>query len=102
MQALIRAYVTDHSEQSVTYLDFKASLEKFVGDNYDEATGKAMLAKIDWDAWVKAPGANPPGNGLNFETDGALHFEQLADLYISLGGDKSPDNYTNYKTTDDA
>jgi hypothetical protein len=39
---------------------------------------------------------------LDFSTAGAVAFEQLADLYISLKGDSSPSNYTNYLTTDDA
>ncbi len=62
---------------------------------------KTLLDKIDWDAWVKQPGANPPNNGLDFTTAGAVAFEQLADMYIQLGGNKSPDNYTNFLTTDD-
>jgi hypothetical protein len=90
-----------HSQQSATYLDFKASLEDFVNTNYDKTTAETLLAKIDWDAWVKAPGANPPGNGLNFETEGAVAFEYLADNYIALGGDGRPDNYTAYNLTDD-
>jgi len=47
------------------------------------------------------PGANPMPDGLNFQTAGAISFEQLADMYISLGGASSPSNYTNYLNTDD-
>ena len=50
---------------------------------------------------MKQPGANPPNNGLDFTTEGAVKFEQLADAYIELGGNSSPANYTAYLTTDD-
>ncbi len=90
-----------NTQKSVTYLDWKLALETWVNTNYDKPTAEALLAKINWDLWVKGPGDNPPGNGLNFETEGALHFEQLADVYISLGGNASPDNFTEYKTTSD-
>lgn len=100
-QDLIRNYVKWHTQQSVTYLDFKASLEKWVTANYTAQEKDTLLGKIDWDAWVKGPGANPPGNGLNFETEGAQAFENLADMYIALNGDGSPANYTEYLNTKD-
>lgn len=99
---LLRHYIWQHSEQSVTYLDFKATLEAWVRANYTQGNdAQELIDAINWDAWVKAPGANPPNNKLDFTTDGATKFEQLADAYIALNGDASPDNYTNYKTTDD-
>jgi len=61
----------------VTYLDFKAVLEAFVKANYTQPDD--FLKQIDWDAWVNKPGANPPGNGLDFTTEGAVAFEYLAD-----------------------
>lgn len=99
---LIRTYIYSHTQQSVTYLDFKATLEAWVKHNYTQGTkAQDLLNKIDWDAWVHGPGANPPGNGLDFTTAGAVAFEYLADNYIALGGNGRPDNYTNYLTTDD-
>ena len=44
------------------------------------------------------PGANPPGNGLNFTTDNATEFSSMADFYIDNGGDKSPADKDKYKT----
>ncbi len=41
-------------------------------------------------------GANPKGVVLDFTTTGAAHFESLADEYISLKGNASPQNYTDY------
>lgn len=51
---------------------------------------------MNWDAWVKNGGANPPEVGLDFSTPGALQFETLADQYIQLGGDSTPANYKDY------
>ena len=59
------------------------------------------MAKVDWDAWVKAPGANPSVYNISFETDDAKKFEALADAYIALNGTKSPSNYKDYLKTDD-
>jgi hypothetical protein len=38
---------------------------------------------------------------LNFTTEGAVHFENLADQYIALGGSSSPPNYTEYLNASD-
>ena len=101
-QDLLRNHIWWHSQQSVTYLDFKADLEKWVKANYTVAgEADALLAKIDWDAWVKAPGANPPNNGLDFTTVGAQDFEAMADYCIANAGVCTPANITAYKTTND-
>lgn len=100
-QAVIRSYILANSQKSVTYKDFKAALETWVTANYDATAAPALLAKIDWETWVRAPGANPPGNGLDFSTAGAVAFEYLADNYIAMGGKGRPDNYTAYLTTED-
>jgi len=68
---------------------------------YTEAEALALFSKIDWNSWVFNPGANPQPDHLNFTTAGAVGFEQMADAYIELGGQSSPENYTNYLTTDD-
>jgi hypothetical protein len=87
---------------SVTYYDFKATFEEWVRsspkykDNAD-----TFLAQIAWEDWVRKPGANP-ANSLNFTTEGALTFEALADAYIALGGNSSPENFTIYLTTKDS
>ena len=98
-QTVIRNHILTHSQQSVTYLDFKAVLEAYVRANYSQP--EEFLKKIDWDAWVNKPGANPPGNGLDFTTEGAVAFEYLADQYIALQGNDRPSNYTNYTDTKD-
>lgn len=70
-QDLIRFYVNKFSQQSTTYLDFKAALEQWVNANYTAQEATALFAKFDWNAWVRTPGANPAGNGLDFSTLGA-------------------------------
>jgi leukotriene-A4 hydrolase len=50
---LLHTYIWQHSEQSVTYLDFKASLELWVNANYTKEEAEDLIKKIDWDAWVK-------------------------------------------------
>jgi hypothetical protein len=88
-----------HSQQSVTYYDFKASFEAWVRNSpkYKDKADQ-FLSQIAWEDWVRKAGANPP-NQLNFTTEGAQIFEDLADAYIALGGDSSPENYTMYLTT---
>jgi hypothetical protein len=73
---VIRTYILAHSQQSVTYLDFKATLEQWVTDNYKNGDdAKNLIDAIKWEEWVRQPGANPAGNGLDFTTDGATKFE---------------------------
>lgn len=59
-----------------------------------------MISKVDWDGWVKQPGANPKDNGLDFTTNGAVEFSGMADYYINNAG-KSPSNIKDYKETKD-
>jgi hypothetical protein len=77
-QNLIRTYINNHSQQSVTYLDFKSSLESWVLENYKVDN---VSSHINWTTWVTVPGANPPEANavLNFTTDNGTLFEGLAD-----------------------
>jgi leukotriene-A4 hydrolase len=94
---LLRMYILTHSQQSVDYEDFKASLITWVDANYTKAEADELKGKIDWQAWVFGAGPNPP-NQLDFSTVNGTKFEQLADAYIELAGEASPDNYTTYNT----
>jgi leukotriene-A4 hydrolase len=98
---LIRYYINKHSQMSVTYLDFKQSLEEWVDNNYNATRAKQIKDTIDWNSWVHQPGANPPNNNLNFTTEGAQTFEALADAYIALGGSGRPSNYQIFNDTKD-
>jgi len=44
-------------------------------------------------------GANPSEANLDFSTDSGKSFENLADEYIALGGESSPDDYNLYLET---
>ena len=85
----------------MTYLDWKASVEEWVNKEYPAVDAKALLDQIDWDAWIFQGGANPKGVVLDFTTAVAQKFEKLADDYITLGGESSPENYNDYLTTVD-
>lgn len=55
-----------------------------------------MIEAVDWEAWIRKPGANPDVYKVSFETESAKEFEALADEYIALNGTKSPSNYKIY------
>jgi uncharacterized protein Usg len=47
---LLRNYIWQHSEQSVTYLDFKATLEEWVRHNYTQGDdAQKLIDSINWD-----------------------------------------------------
>jgi hypothetical protein len=75
----------------------KAHFETFVRATYTKEESDAIIASVDWEQWVKQGGANPAGVLLNFTTEGAVHFENLADEYIALAGKSSPVNYTDFR-----
>jgi hypothetical protein len=78
----------------------KATWEDYINTNFkDNAT--AILAAVDWETWVKTPGANPSVYNVNFETDEAKEFEALADEYITKQGQSHPDDYDKYLNTKD-
>lgn len=60
----------------------------------DKAAG--ILAAVDWEKWVRSPGANPDVYKVSFATEAAKKFEALADDYIKRNGESSPDNYKDY------
>lgn len=99
-QNFIRTYIKKYSLQSVTYLDLKATWEDYVNANFKD-TAQQILAAVDWDAWVKTPGANPSVYNVSFVTTDAQKFEALADSYISLAGTASPQDYQDYLNTKD-
>lgn len=51
------------------------------------------MAAVDWETWVRSPGANPDVYTVSFATDSAKKFEALADDYITRDGISSPDNF---------
>lgn len=52
-QDMVRSYIKEHTQQSVTYYDFNNSLTNWVNKNMTSEAAQALLSKIDWDAWVR-------------------------------------------------
>jgi len=62
--------------------------------NFPGEVAADIITAMDWDAWVKEPGMPPVE--LNFTTDSIVQSQSLADQYIALGGESSPENYTEF------
>ncbi len=95
---MLQAYIHKYTLQSVTFLEFRLTFMDFVRTTYDQPTADALLAKIDWPAWIQVPGDNPKDNGLDFTTPNATEFSKMADFYVDNGGEKSPEDMDKYKT----
>lgn len=56
---------------------------------------------MDWDGWLYQAG---PLNitDLNFETNQSHQAQNLAELYIELEGQRSPDGYKNFSSFEEA
>ncbi|CDW72343.1 peptidase family m1 containing protein [Stylonychia lemnae] len=98
-QDFIRAYILNHQQQSITYLELKAFFESYVTTKYGAATAQGIFAKIDWDSWINKAGKNPKEWNIDFTTDSQRKFEKLADDYIDTGA--RPANYKDYVDTKD-
>lgn len=84
-QQFLQAYVAKYHLMSITFLEMRLEFNSFVKQNFaDKAQG--IISQVDWEGWVQTPGANPPGNGLNFTTDEAVAFTAMADFYIENAG----------------
>lgn len=80
-QTFLRLYINKHAQTSVIVNDLRISWEVFVEDTYDNATEvNRILASVDWDTWVFAPGL-PPVH-LDFTTKSSNESAALADEYI--------------------
>ena len=96
-QNFIRDYIKTYSIKSITYLEFRQHFIQYVQNLYADKAD-ALLSQIDWDAWIKQGGANPPAWNITFTTPEAQKFEQLANDYIAMNGNGSrPNNWEMYK-----
>ena len=94
MQAMLQLYLTNFSQQAITHRDFQAFYQDFVYANFDNATAADIIVQTDWDTWVLVPGLPPVT--LNFTTAQLTEAQLLAEEYLTLGGESSPTNYTDY------
>lgn len=90
MQDLIQEHIFEHQQSSQNYLEFEMVFEDFVSENFSEDKADEIIAAMDWEAWVVAPGMPPVT--LDFTTDSIIESQSLADQYISLAGASSPEN----------
>jgi leukotriene-A4 hydrolase len=88
-------YINKYRNQSVTYLEFRLTFNEWIRKSYSKADADIAINKVDWNAWVLSPGPNPVQ--LDFSTPAANEFAAIAVDYVNKGGDKSADNYTDYK-----
>lgn len=96
MQAMLREYILENSQTSITYYVFKAKFESTVDANFNETMAAEIKSKMDWDAWVHQPGLAPVWQ--DFTTPALNESSVLADQYITLAGQGSPENYTDYNS----
>lgn len=98
-QDLVRTYILKNSLKSVVWQDWQAAIIDYTNNKYDSTVSEGIQRKIDWNAWIYSPGANPSGVILDFSTEESKSFENLADEYISLKGDSSPADFQMYLDT---
>lgn len=94
-QAFLRAYILENAQKSLVTDDFRAAWERYVENTYVTAADvNRILGAVDWDAWIYQPGL-PPVH-LDFTTTASNQSSELADQYIALKGDSSPENYADF------
>ena len=95
MQSLLRTHIDQHAQSSVNYTQFKSVFETFVDANYPDNSTDIKSA-VDWETWVRSPGLPPITS--DFTTPELNSSKALAEKYIELAGDSSPQNFEDYKT----
>lgn len=96
MDLWLKEYLNKYAKQSIYYTEMQSSYEAFVWANYASKDATNILAKIDWNVWVKNPGLPPVT--LDFKTPEYTAAVTLADDYIKLKGQSSPTNFNQYET----
>lgn len=55
-------YIRKYAKNSVETSDFKKTFEEFVNNRYSKDDASKILAQIDWETWINAPGEPPIKN----------------------------------------
>ena len=95
-QDFLGHYLKKYEYQSITFLETRLTFNEFVIKKYGKVKGQQIVDRIDWISWVQTPGPLPPNNAINFTTVNSVAFQDLADEYIRLGGNASPQNIDIY------
>lgn len=97
MQAFLNFYMREHSLTSITTVQLRETWEYWVENKMPTESPEEVnkvLASIDWETWMFAPGLPPVQ--LDFNTPESDASAALALEYISLAGNGSPENYEQY------
>ena len=94
MQSLLRLYLSTFEQTAITSTDFKALYESFVETNFNVSAAADILNATDWDTWTTTPGLPPVT--LDFSTSELNESLSLANSYVELGGETSPDSYASF------
>ena len=89
-------YLTNYAYESITFLNVRLSFNEFARKKYPADKAAAVIASVDWVAWVQTPGPIPPDSGIDFDTPASTAFTKLANDYIALEGFQSPPNIDLY------
>eukprot|EP00347_Sterkiella_histriomuscorum_P003608 403363634 len=96
-QVWMRLYFTKFLYQSISYNEMKAHFIDWVTNTLfkdnQESIDKVLNA-INWEAWIKQGGQNPPEWNISFSTDQTKISEKLADDYIALQGTGHPKDHS--------
>ena len=83
----IRSYVANFKNGVVKYMDFRNYFEEFI-KNEQVPDWEKILAEIDWDKWVYAPGFPPVEN--DFSNKYAVEVDNMVKLFYE---NKLPENF---------
>lgn len=100
MQAMIRDYIHDFSQQSIDQVVLQEWYNNWVLDSFDGPEARKIIVDTMWDAWVYGAGAAPEAarmDFLDFEAEGNLDAEALALEYLQLDArGNSPTHFSDY------
>ena len=88
MSEWLKTYFTYFAKQSIKWEEMQNHFETFVRTKYSSKDATNLIAKIDWNKWVKSPGMPPVT--LDFKTQEYNDAIKLGDDYIILQGKSSP------------
>lgn len=97
IQDFLRFYINRHAQSSIAYQQLKSTWSDYINGRVTNATlASQILNSVNWTLWIEQPGLSPVP--MNFSTNTSIQAVQLADSYIKLAGNSSPDNFTVYNS----
>lgn len=92
----LTSYISTYSLQNINYEDLRFEFETWVNSTLHN--NSEVINAVNWTEWVMVPGPIPDYalSIVNFTNSDEIEARQLADAYIDLKGESSPDNYMDY------